>query len=311
MSILRKAMETIAYVMPDRVHGEQQGQEHRYVGQPIDRLDGREKVTGQAPFSAEYPVDNLLHAFLVYSTISKGKIVSIDNRSAEAAPGVVQVITHQNALAMKPSKPFSIQGDPSAGSTDVPILNTTEISWNGQPVAVVVADTEERAREAASMVEVRYEAEAGMNSFEESIHYAKTPKDVLGDVPEVTRGDADEALRHAPHRVDLTFTTPPYNHNAIEPHATIAWWDGDSHVTMYDTSQFTIGTSASIAEVFGLKKGSVHLMANFVGGGFGGKGSLWPYNQLCVLAAKMTGKPVRLVLTRDGEIGRASCRERV
>ena len=315
MSIIRKTMETIAYVMPDRVHGEHQEQQHRYVGQPVDRVDGREKVTGHAQFSAEFPVDGLLHAFLVYSTISKGKIVSIDAGSAEAAPGVVKVITHENAVRMEPAKPFAIGGDPSAGSTQFPILNTTEISWDGQPVAVVVADTEERAREAASMVQVRYQAEPGMNSFEESINYAKTPKDVLGDAPQVKRGDADDALRQAAHRVDLTFTTPPYNHNAIEPHATIAWWDGEGNVTMYDTSQFTVGTSASIAHVFGLKKGSVRLIANFVGGGFGGKGSLWPYNQLCVLAAKMTGKPVRLALTRAGVFrsvgGRTPSQQRV
>jgi xanthine dehydrogenase YagR molybdenum-binding subunit len=315
MSILRKTIETIAHVMPDRVRGERQGQQHRYVGQPVDRVDGREKVTGQAQFSAEYPAKDLLHAFLVYSTISKGKITSIDSRRASAAPGVVKVITHENALHMTPSKPFSTEGDPSAGSSNTPILNTTEISWDGQPIAIVVADSEERAREAASLVRVQYKAELGMNSFEESIGHAKKPKDVLGDPTEVVRGDADEALREAAHRVDLTFTTPPYNHNAIEPHATIAWWDSDSTVTMYDSSQFTVGTSASIAHVFRLKKGSVRLIANFVGGGFGGKGSLWPYNQLCVLAAKMTGKPVRLVLTRAGVFrsvgGRTPSQQRV
>jgi xanthine dehydrogenase YagR molybdenum-binding subunit len=315
MNIIRKTVETIAHVMPDRTHGERQGQQHRYIGEPVDRVDGRDKVTGRSHFSAEYPVDGMLHAFLVYSTISKGKIVNIDIKAAEAAPGVVKVITHENAPHMMPAKPFSLEGDPVAGSTHVPILNTAEISWDGQPVAMVVADTEERAREAASLVKATYEAERGMNSFEESIAYAKKPEHILGDASEVIRGNADDALRDSPHRVDLTFTTPPHNHNAIEPHATIAWWEGDSKVTMYDTSQFTVGTSNSVAQVFGLKKGSVRLIANFVGGGFGGKGGLWPYNQLCVLAAKVTGKPVRLVLTRAGVFrsvgGRTPSQQRV
>ncbi len=315
MSIIRKATETLAHLMPDRIHEERQGQPHTYLGRPVDRVDSREKVTGQAHFSAEYPVDGLLHASLVYSTISKGKILSIDTKAAESHPGVVHVITHQNAPRMIPAKPFSLEGEPFAGSTDVPILNTDQISWDGQPVAIVVADTEERAHEAALLVKVAYEAAQGMNSFEESMAYARKPDHVLGEDSEVRRGDAAEALKQAAHRVDLTFTTPPYNHNAIEPHATIAWWDGDSRVTMYDTSQFTIGASNTIAQVFGLKSGSVHLMANFVGGGFGGKGGVWPYNQLCVLAAKVTGKPVRLVLTREGVFrsvgGRTPSQQRV
>src|SRR5262249_33596197 len=183
------------------------------------------------------------------------------------------------------------------------------------PIAVVVADTEERARHAASLVQVTYDAEEGMNSFEESIAHAKTPEHVLGEAPEVTRGDADQALRSAAHRVTLTFTTPPYNHNAIEPHATIAMWDNDRAVTMYDTSQFTVGTADSIADAFGLKKGTVRVISPFVGGGFGRKGGGRAYTQLCVLAAKMTGKPVRLVLTRAGVFrsigGRTPSRQRV
>ena len=100
--------------------------------------------------------------------------------------------------------------------------------------------------------------------------------------------------RSAAHAVDLTFTTPPYNHNAIEPHAAIAVWTGDDRVTVYDTSQFTAGGASSLAHVFGLKSENVTLLAPFVGGGFGGKGTLWFYNQLCVMAARMTGRPVRI-----------------
>ena len=154
-----------------------------------------------------------------------------------------------------------------------------------------------------------------MNSFEAAIPNAKKPANVLGESPEVKRGDADAAFQAAAHRVDLRFTTPGYNHNAIEPHATIAMWDGDDKVTLYDSTQFTIGSANSIADVFGLKRENVRLFAPFVGGGFGGKGGLWPYTQLCVLAARVIGRPVRVALTREGVFriigGRTPSQQRV
>jgi len=315
MSIMRKAMETIAHVMPDRVRGEREGEQYSYIGKPLDRLDARDKVMGRAKFSAEYPVDGLLYAALVYSTIAKGTIENIDTSATETSPGVVMVITHENASKMRVPKPFNVEGDPSSGTSEVPILNTRQVSWNGQPIGVVIADTEDRAWEAALLVRVTYNPEPAMISFEESIAYARKPQQILGEEPEVMRGNPDEQLRSAPHRVDLQFETPPYNHNAIEPHATIAKWENDDKVTMWDTSQFTVGASNSIADSFGLKKGNVRLLAPYVGGGFGGKGGIWAYNQLCVLAAKMTCKPVRLVLTRAGVFrsvgGRTPSRQRV
>ena len=125
----------------------------------------------------------------------------------------------------------------------------------------------------------------------------------------------DAALRSAPHHVDLTFTTPPYNHNAIEPHAAIAVWEGDDRLTVFDTSQFTAGGANSLADIFGLKKENVKLLAPFVGGGFGGKGTMWFYNQLCVMAAREIGRPVRIALSRKGVFrivgGRTPSRQRV
>jgi xanthine dehydrogenase YagR molybdenum-binding subunit len=314
MSIIRKVEETIAQLMPDRGR-DALIQQHRYLGQPVSRLNGREKVTGAAYFSAEYPVEGLAHAALAFSTISKGSITGIDTSAAEREPGVLKVITHLNSPEMKVARPFSVGGAPSSGTSLVKILNTDQISWNGQPVAVVVAGTPEQAEHAASLIRINYAAERGVNSFEESIPHAKKPKDILGEEPEVAKGEPDAAMQNAAHRVDLTFNTPPYNHNAIEPHATIAIWDGDDKVTLYDTSQFTVGTAFSIAEVFGLKNEDVRVISTFVGGGFGGKGGLWPYTQLCVLAARVTGRPVRLALTRAGVYrivgGRTPSRQRV
>ncbi len=314
MSILTKLVGAVAQIMPDR-DPDELIQRHRFLGQPVKRLDGRAKVTGTAHFSADYPVNGLVHAALAYSAISKGSIATIDTGAAEQAPGVLTVLTHLNAPQMKVPSPFSVGSSPSSGTTLVQILNTDRISWNGQPLAVVVADTPERAEHAASLIHVTYIAEPGANSFEESIPHATEPKDVMGEAPEVKKGDADKIFEEAAHRVDLTFTTPPYNHNAIEPHAAIAVWEGDDHLTLFDSSQFTVGTAASIARAFGLKRENVRVISPFVGGGFGGKGGMWSYNQLCVLAARVTGRPVRLPLTREGVFrivgGRTPSKQRV
>jgi xanthine dehydrogenase YagR molybdenum-binding subunit len=299
MSIEKKIVDPAAHVLRDQSRDRLAGQ-HRFVGQPIDRLDGRAKVTGTAPFSAEYPVKALVHAALAYSTISKGRIERIDASAAEQAPGVLKVITHLNAPVMKVPKPIALGDDPSAGATEVKILNTDQISWNGQPVAVVVANTQDRAEHAASLIRVTYVAEQAMNSFEAAIPGAKKPKHILGESPEVSKGDPDAVFKSATHRVDMKFTTPPYNHNAIEPHAAIAVWESDDRLTLYDASQFTVGTASSVAEIFGLKRENVRVISTFVGGGFGGKGSLWPYIQLAVVAARVVGRPVRIALTREG-----------
>jgi xanthine dehydrogenase YagR molybdenum-binding subunit len=314
MSVMRRVVERIAQVLPDRQQDELQSG-RRYLSQPVDRIDGIDKVTGEARFSAEYPVDGLVHGAIAFSTIPKGVITRIDTTAAEQAPGVIKVFTHLNAPAMKVPAPLSVEGEPSAGASAVKILNTDRISWNGQPVAVVVADTEERAEYATSLVAVTYALEEAVTSFEAAITHAHTPNDVLGESPEVVKGDPDAALRSATHHVDLTFTTPPYNHNAIEPHAAIAVWEGDDRLTVFDTSQFTAGGANSLANIFGLKKENVKLLAPFVGGGFGGKGTMWFYSQLCAMAAHEIGRPVRIALSRKGVFrivgGRTPSRQRV
>ena len=155
------------------------------------------KLRGVAPFSAEYPVKGQAHATLAFSTISKGVIKSIDTKEAEQATGVIKVITHLNAPPMKVAKQFTGQGEPSFGVTAVKILNTDRISWNGQPVAVVIAETEDQAEHAATLIKVTYAAEQGMNSFVEAIPSAKKPKEIMGEDPEVKKGDADAAFKSA------------------------------------------------------------------------------------------------------------------
>jgi xanthine dehydrogenase YagR molybdenum-binding subunit len=314
MSVMGRMTELVAQVKPDRAADELRDS-HRYVGQPIDRLDGREKVTGEALFSAEYPIDLLAHGALVFSRIAKGVIAEIDSADAERAPGVIAVITHHNAPTMAVPGPLGTKAEPSSGTTLVKILNTDRVTWNGQPIAVVVAESEEQARYAASLVLVSYRQEPAVVSFEEAIPHAQQPKEILGESPELVKGDPDATLASASHTVDLTFTTPPYNHNAIEPHATIAVWEGPDRLTVYDSSQFTAGTAGSLAQAFAVKPENVRLLAPFVGGGFGGKGGIWPNTQLCAMAARVTNRPVRIALTREGVFrivgGRTPSQQRV
>lgn len=314
MSVINKVLEGIAHVMPERDRDELL-RAHKYIGQPLDRLNGREKVTGAAHFSADYPIEHLAYAALAYSNVSKGTITSIDTAAAERMPGVLKVLTHLNAPKMEVPREISPEPGAAAGMTQAKLLNTDQVSWDGQPIAVVIAETPEQAEDAASRIDARYDAEPGANSFEEAIRHAKKPKTILGEDPEVSKGDADAKLKAAARKVDLTFTTPAYNHNAIEPHACIAIWEGRDKVTLYDSSQYTAGVAVGLAEIFGLKADDVRVLSPYVGGGFGGKSGLWPYIQLCVLAARESGRPVRLAMTRKGVFrivgGRTPSRQRV
>lgn len=298
MSIVSKVMQAVVQVMPDRDRDELIDA-HRLIGKPLDRIDGRDKVTGTAKFSAEYPLEHLAHAVLVYSTIAKGTIETIDIKEAEKSVGVIAVLTHENAPKMKDPPLFSPSGGTDAAGSKANVLNTDEILWNGQPVAVVVAETLERAEHAASLVRITYKRESAKLSFQEQKRDARVPRNIMGEDTEVKHGDAEAALAAAAHKVDHIYNTPRYNHNAIELHATTAVWNGDK-LTVYDASQFVRGFADSLAKMFSLAPRNVRVLAPFVGGGFGGKGSMWPHVQLCALAAKVVQRPVKLVVSREG-----------
>ncbi len=298
MSLVTKLAGLVAQVMPDRAP-DTLAEAHQTIGQPFDRIDGAAKVKGTATFSADYQLDGLVHAVLVHSEIAKGSIVDIDSSAALACPGVIEVITHLNAPVMKkPPLTDGSGGSDNAGSS-APVLNTDRIFWNGQPVAVVVAETLEQAEHAASRVRVDYASEAAEVSFDAAKPGAEKPKQIMGDDTDVNLGDAESALLAAPFKVDHRYHTPRYNHNAIEAHATIASWHGD-RLTVYEPSQYVSGVAESLAKMFSLDNDQVRVLAPYVGGGFGGKGSMWSHVQLCVLAAKVVGLPVKLALTREG-----------
>ena len=285
---------------------------HGLIGAPVSRVDGPLKVTGQAHFAAEFPLDGMTFAALVHSTVAKGRITAMDTAEAEAAPGVVLVMTHRNAPRMKPAAVF-LTAEKAAAGDDLPVLQDDRVHWNGQPVALVLAETQEQADHAKSLIRVAYEREAALTSFNDAKPRARVPSNVLGQPSALALGDAEAALAAAPHSVDLTFRSPPHNHNAIEPHAVTLAWTGEG-LRIHDTTQGVANVAWTMAQVFDLGEGQVHVTSPYVGGGFGGK-TLWQHHILAAAAAKLAGRPVRLALSREGVYrvvgGRAATEQRV
>jgi xanthine dehydrogenase YagR molybdenum-binding subunit len=300
MGVLQKIMETVVQFMPDR-QPDPLMHKHGYIGKPFSRVDGQLKVKGEAIFTAEFKLDDLAHAALVHSTVAKGRITKIDSSEAESMPGVIAIITHDNAPKMKRPSLLNVNDvGQGVGGSDLPILQDEKVHYDGEPVAVVVADTLEQAEHAASLVRVEYDVEMPRVSFDDLKAEAAVPSDVLGEEPEVAIGDADKALARAAFKVDNIYRTPRHNHNAIELHATIAVWDADERLTVFDSTQFVNGVKHQLATIFSLTPEDVRVISPFVGGGFGGKWSLWSNTALCAAAAKVTKRPVKLVLSREG-----------
>jgi xanthine dehydrogenase YagR molybdenum-binding subunit len=299
MSVMQTIMETIAQVLPDKDEDPLIARDG-YVGQSLDRVDADAKVQGEARFTSEFKIDHMAYAALVYSTIAKGKIRKINSGPAEGAPGVLAVITHENIPRMKapPIVDFHDIGKGFALS-DLPIMQNAEVHWDGEPVAIVIAETLERAEQAASLVSVEYDAETPEVSFEGARAKAVVPKDILGEPPELKIGDAHKAYAEADVSVGHIYRTPRYNHNAIEPHATIAAWDNSGGVAVFDATQSVNLTAHTLSYIFDLKVEDVRVVAPFLGGGFGGKLG-WSNTALCVAAAKAVNRPVKMVLSRAG-----------
>jgi xanthine dehydrogenase YagR molybdenum-binding subunit len=273
--------------------------EHRHalIGASESRLDGPLKVQGLARFAAEFALDGMVYAALAYGTVAKGRIAMIDTDAAEAAPGVVFVMTHRNAPPMGPM-PLFMSNARAAGGDDLPIFQDDKIHWNGQPIAVVLAETQEQADYASSLIQAKYENEPSVTSLSAAQAKGTTPGSFQGEPLKLEIGDAEAALIAAPYRVDSTYRTPRHNHNAIELHAATVVWDGDE-LTIHDASQGVAHTAWSIAQVFGLKEDQVHVKSPFVGGGFGGK-TLWRHQILAAAASRVLRRPVRIVLSREG-----------
>jgi len=289
---------------------------HGAIGAQVSRVDGPLKVQGRARFAAEVPMEGLCHAALVYSTIARGRVESIGTEAAEAAPGVVLVMTHHNAPRLSPP-PLIMSAPNAVGASSLPVMQDGEIHWNGQPVALVLAETQEQADHAASLIAPVYQPAPAITSFAEARANARSPGTILGQPVEVETGDAEAALAAAPFQVDQIYRTPRYNHNAIELHAATVAWVGEgeaARLIVHDETQMLNGTAWSLAQVFGIAEDRVEVHSPFVGGGFGGK-ALWDHQILAAAAARIAKRPVRIMLSREGVFrivgGRTTTEQRV
>jgi xanthine dehydrogenase YagR molybdenum-binding subunit len=235
----------------------------------------------------------------VHATVARGTITAIETAAAAAVPGVLAVITHLNAPRIRPERKANIVRDlgPSVSGTEVNYLNTDQVFWDGQPIAVVVAETSAAANEAAPLVTVTYRELPARVDFAAEQKNATPAKGDLAFAGVAKKGDAESALAAAEVSVDLRYTTPGLQHNAIEPHATIAVWEGD-HLTVHDTTQAIDQSHRYLAWRFGVPASHVRVKAEFVGGAFGGKFAVWPGTVIAAMAAKVVGRPVRLALSR-------------
>jgi len=254
----------------------------------VDRVDGMLKVTGRAHYTADHQLPNVLQAIMVTSTIAAGEVASIDTGAAERMPGVRLVMTPFNAPRL-PKNGKAAAGEMPAGRV-MNLLQDTSVRYNNQPIALVVADTLDQAREAARHLRIAYRRQPATLDFAKAKARAYEPRKVKNESADTARGDLDAAMREATTTIDATYTTPMQHHNAMEPHATIAAWDGDT-LTLYDATQYVAGVRKAVAKTFGIPAGNVRVICPFVGGGFGGKGSVWSHVVLAAMAAR--GGPPR------------------
>ncbi len=272
----------------------------RHVGSPRSRVDGPAKVTGLAKYAAEFTAEGLVHGYVVTSTIARGTITGLDTAKAEAVPGVVKVLTHENRPDMS-ADPKSYQD--MVGPPGVPYrpLFDANILFSGQPVAVVLAEDFETARYAASLVNVTYKAETPKTDIDALIGEAYDPpkkRDGIKPPPEPW-GDADGAFAKAPIRVNQQYRMANEHHNPMEPHATTVVVEPGGSFTVYDKVQGVANTQQYLTGAFGLKPEQVRVLNPYLGGGFGS--GLRPQFQafLAMLAARDLDRSVRIVLTRE------------
>ncbi|MBF8185547.1 xanthine dehydrogenase family protein molybdopterin-binding subunit [Nonomuraea sp. K274] len=258
----------------------------RLVGAGVDRVDGPLKVTGAAPYPNDVSLPDLVYAAPVRATIAAGRIGRIDTSAAESAPGVLAVFTHLNAPRLE-RVPEPMLGPPP------PPLQDDRITYYGQYVAVVVAGTAEQASAAARRIEIGYEpAEPLLDMNDPRAERIENP---FGT--DVSRGDVAAGLADADVTIDASYTTAENTNNPLGLFATVAAWDGDA-LTVHDSTQWPSRARAILAKVFRVPESGVRVLAPYVGGGFGAGLRVWPHVILAALAARETGRPVKLVLTR-------------
>jgi xanthine dehydrogenase YagR molybdenum-binding subunit len=257
----------------------------KVVGQPVDRIDGRHKVTGTAPYAYEHHdvVENPAYGYVVGAGIAKGRIRSMDLAAANAAPGVLRIVTAENS------------GKLGKGKMNIAkLFGGPDVDHYHQAVALVVAETFEQARAAAQLVDIRYEAASGAFDLAASRGSAVKPED--GD-PDADVGDFNQAFAAAAVTLDETYTTPDQSHSMIEPHASMAVWDGD-RLTIWTSNQMVNWAPGELAANLNMPADKVRIISPFIGGGFGGKLFVRSDALLAALGARQTGRAVKVALQR-------------
>jgi xanthine dehydrogenase YagR molybdenum-binding subunit len=279
------------------------------IGQPLTRREGVLKVTGAARYAADNHPPGMLHAVLAVSSIARGRVTFLDVAAAKGHPGVVDVMTPANRppLAHDPDAklhPFMFR---------LELLQNDEVRYANQSIAVVIAETLEAATEGAALLSPRYEVQPARIGLDAGESFAPAAVGV-GNPAEMRRGDVEAGLAAATQRIDATYETPIQYHNAMEPHAIVAAWDGD-RLSIDTPSQGLAMAQGRIAGLFGIAPEKIHIRSPFLGGGFGSKGLIAGPQLLGILAAKLVGRPVKLVLRREhmyGPVGhRSASRQRL
>lgn len=269
----------------------------KIVGEAVNRIDGLLKVTGTAHYATDYPIKNTAYAVLFKSEIAAGKIVEIDARAAEQSAGVLKVITHVNAPKL----------NEKGGIRGGALLQSPNIEFHGQHIGLVVAETFEQARAASRLIKVKYEQAAAKTDFVKLQNEAVPSKEK--DKADAVRGDVEADFRRAETKFEAVYNTPVEHHQPMEPHATIAVWEGEK-LTLYNGSQIVNGAQTSAASTLNIKPENVRIVTPHIGGGFGSKGGQWANMVLAAVAAKMVNRPVKLALTRQQMFNSVGLRQR-
>ena len=266
------------------------------MGQPIPRYDAVAKVTGKAQYASDFPLNRPAYAYLVTSSIAKGRIDGFDLSAAQKVRGLIDIVTHENAERLKDAELFSSGG---YSSTTILPLKSADVAHDGQIVAVVLGETFEAAREAAHAVKVNYVASNPTTTFDSpgtTSAPAKGQTSQFKEDPKV--GDFAAAFDSAEVRVVASYETPTQHHNPMELFATSCVWNGGS-LTIYEPSQYVHGLKNGVASQLGIDADKVRVISPYTGGAFGSKGSVTPRTAIIASIARRLGRPVKLVPTRD------------
>src|SRR5438874_2711418 len=281
------------------------------IGQPLARFDGRLKVTGRATYAAEFARPKLAYGALIQSAIANGRVEKIDITAAKSAPGVIAILTRENAPRFKPY-PDSLSKAGVPGESRVP-LQDDEIHYAGQHLGVVVAESFEQATHAVSLVRVTYQTQPPVVTLndERVQKNAIWPEKFAGREPlQVKRGDVDAALATAAHKIDFVYATPIENHNPIETYSSTGEWEAPDRVLIHECTRGIKQLQRVVSNAFGLPQENVRILCPFIGGAFGSKGFQWSHTLLAAAAAKLVQRPVKLTLTRPQMFDSAGQRAR-